>query len=178
MEIEDFENLFEAVRPLLMRRALRILDPDDANDAAIAALHVIWEKDTPSPRDRREELQLQALALRILDGQVRNIQRSHARRARLFDAVVARGQIAAAAAEPGPAEQLVQRAEHEVIQDALNSLPASEREVVILVLDGYKVKEIATMLGRRPGAISMRLNRARTRLRMALEGRTDGGPPS
>ena len=55
--------------------------------------------------------------------------------------------------------------------EAIQSLPPAGREVILLhYWAGYSVKEIATQLDTSPGAISMRLNRARTLLQDALTG--------
>lgn len=172
MDIEEFEQFFELMRPRMMRRAMRGLDIDGANEAAIAALHTIWSKNLPAPRSHSEELQLQALAYRILDGHVRNTQRARARRARLLDTVVDQ-QSTARTTEPDAADWLERQSSDQAIHELLATLPDSEREVVTLVIDGFRVNEIAEILGRRPGAISMRLNRARKHLRQALERRDD-----
>lgn len=175
MDIEVFEQFFELMRPRLMRAALRSLDADTANEVAIAALHTIWTKNLAAPRGDRENLQLQALAYRILDGNVRNAQRARARRARLLEAVLDH-QSTAQTREPDVAEWLDEQEGEQEMQDLLAALPDSEREVVTLVIDGFKVNEIAEILGRRPGAISMRLNRARKHLSIALGRRDDGLP--
>lgn len=172
MDVEEFEQFFGLMRPRMMRRAMRSLDIDSANEAAVAALHTIWTKNLPAPRSHAEQLQLQALAYRILDGHVRNSQRARARRARLLDAVLEQHSTARTT-EPDVADWLEQQSSDQAIQEILAGLPDSEREVVTLVIDGFRVNEIAAMLGRRPGAISMRFNRARKHLRKALERRDD-----
>jgi RNA polymerase sigma-70 factor, ECF subfamily len=172
VEVHEFEEFFELMRPRLMRSAMRVLDVDTANEVAISTLHTVWTKNLPTPRTDGEEVQLQALTFRILDGHVRNAQRAQARRARLHDSV-AEQQTTARTTEPDVAQRLEEQAAQQDVQDLLDDLPASEREVVVLVLDGFRVNEIAELLGRRPAAISMRLNRARKRLADALERRDD-----
>ena len=55
--------------------------------------------------------------------------------------------------------------------EAIQTLPPAGREVILLYYwAGYSVKEIATQLNASPGAISMRLGRARTLLHDALTG--------
>ena len=55
--------------------------------------------------------------------------------------------------------------------EAIQTLPPTGREVILLhYWAGYSVKEIAAQLETSPGAISMRLNRARTLLRDTLTG--------
>ena len=61
--------------------------------------------------------------------------------------------------------------ENTALAEAVNSLPAVFKEVVLLhYYQGYGVAEISEMLDIPPGTISSRLNRARTRLQNALEG--------
>jgi RNA polymerase sigma factor (sigma-70 family) len=172
VELEEFEAFFEFMRPRLMGTALRSLDVDTANEVAIAALHTIWTKNVEAPRNNVEQLQLQALTYRVLEGNVRNALRSRARRARLLEAVVDREQTARTN-EPDVADSLDWQEDERSIDALLGALSESERQVVTLVLDGFKVNEIAEMLGRRPGAISMRLNRARKQLRRTLGRRDD-----
>lgn len=173
VEVDEFEQFFELMRPRLLRAARRTLDPDTANDVAIAALHTIWAKNLPAPADEGEMLRLQSLAFRVLEGEVRNAQRARFRRARLIDAI-ADHHATAPGVEPDVADR-VGEGHDDTVRTLLDGLPAAEREVVALVVDGFTVSEIAAMLGRRPGAVSMRLNRARHRLRRALE-RSDDGP--
>lgn len=53
--------------------------------------------------------------------------------------------------------------------EALDVLPAGEREAVVLhYVDGFSCDEIAARLGRSPGAVRVRLHRARRRLRAHL----------
>ncbi len=158
------------MRPRLMRAARRYLDPDAANEVAIAALHTIWTKNLPVPQDRNEELRTHALAFRILEGHVRNTLRARARRARLLEAVVEH-HATTPHAETDGADWLAQQDSEDAVRELVDDLPSAERQVVLLVIDGFKVGEIATVLGIRPGAVSMRLNRARKRLRGALDRR-------
>jgi RNA polymerase sigma-70 factor, ECF subfamily len=167
LDVDEFERFFALMRPRLMRSAMRSLDVETANEAALAALHTIWTKNVPTPRDSGEQLQLQALTFRVLDGHVRNAQRAQARRTRLLDALVEH-QFVAEATEPDVVESIEYQEAELAIRALLEELPTKEREVVTLVIDGFKVGEIAAMLGRRPGAISMRLNRARKRLKEVL----------
>ena len=56
------------------------------------------------------------------------------------------------------------------IRDALDSLPADDRAVVLLRhMEGLSYAEIADLLGWPAGTVASRLNRARTRLRELME---------
>jgi RNA polymerase sigma-70 factor (ECF subfamily) len=53
--------------------------------------------------------------------------------------------------------------------DALASLPEPDRELLMLVAwEGLETREIAQLLGARPGTVVVRLHRARRRLAAAL----------
>lgn len=56
------------------------------------------------------------------------------------------------------------------LSDAMSRLPAAYREVLLLrYYHGYTVREIAPMLGRKPGAVQKLLTRAKAALRKILE---------
>lgn len=56
------------------------------------------------------------------------------------------------------------------LSDAMSRLPAAYREVLFLrYYHGYTVREIAPMLGRKPGAVQKLLTRAKAALRKILE---------
>ena len=78
-----------------------------------------------------------------------------------------------AASDTGdPAEQSELRGR---LLAALESLPPSQREVVLLHdLEGWRHREIADLLGTSEGAVRVRLHEARRRLRAAL-GEKEGG---
>ncbi len=55
------------------------------------------------------------------------------------------------------------------MQEALNDLPAEQRETLLLVLvDGLMHEEAAIVLGCRVGTVKSRVSRARDRLALAL----------
>lgn len=56
------------------------------------------------------------------------------------------------------------------LSDAMSRLPAAYREALLLrYYHGYTVREIAPMLGRKPGAVQKLLTRAKVALRKILE---------
>lgn len=56
------------------------------------------------------------------------------------------------------------------LSDAISRLPAAYREALLLrYYHGYTVREIAPMLGRKPGAVQKLLTRAKAALRKILE---------
>lgn len=58
----------------------------------------------------------------------------------------------------------------EKLRRAISQLPISLKEPTFLILEGYKTGEISEILGVSPGAISVRLNKARRKLAEILEG--------
>jgi RNA polymerase sigma-70 factor, ECF subfamily len=73
-------------------------------------------------------------------------------------------------ASPTSEEALVGEADRETLRQALESLPAEFREVVVLrELEGMSYKEIADALGVPMGTVMSRLARGRQWLRLRLE---------
>ena len=57
----------------------------------------------------------------------------------------------------------------EAVRDALEVLPPRERDAVVLhYVEGLNTREVASLLGARPGTVRVRLHRARRRLRADL----------
>jgi uncharacterized protein len=72
-------------------------------------------------------------------------------------------------AEPGPGGGFEERELLELVRDAVNVLPARQRDVVLMhYIDGLSCDEIAALLGSSPGAVRVRLHRARRQLRQQL----------
>jgi RNA polymerase sigma-70 factor (ECF subfamily) len=172
LDVEDFEQFFELMRPRLLRAATRSLDVETANEVAITTLHTLWTKNLANPSTVIEQRQLQALAYRVLDGYVRNAWRAQQRRSRLARAVAGQEHVAPRTV-PDVADAVAERYAGESFARLMARLSPPEREVATLVMEGFKVGEIAELLGRSPGAISMRLNRARRRLEQELERREE-----
>ena len=164
MDDDEFKAFFTMMHPRLLRYGMRQLDADTAGDAASDALRVVWSKHVASPQSEDEQRQLASLTYTIMNGVISNILRAERRRFRLVDALKSE-QHAAPQVEPDLADQFIDG--H--VPEAIRTLPAADQEVLSLLIDGYGVNEIAEFLGTSPGAISMRLSRARTRLRTLLE---------
>ncbi len=74
-------------------------------------------------------------------------------------------------ASPDQSPERIAEAEEDLraVRDALEILPAGQREVVLLhYVDGLSCEEIAALLGTTSGAVRVRLHRARRRLRERL----------
>jgi RNA polymerase sigma factor (sigma-70 family) len=105
---------------------------------------------------------------------IANQRRSTRRRVALQDRIATLERIARV---PDVGEMVEARAE---ALTALAGLPNTEREALLLVVwDGLTADQAATALGIRPGALRVRLHRARRRLSAGLEAGTQGpnSPP-
>lgn len=99
---------------------------------------------------------------------VRKHWRSHSRRARAYERF-AQTHPESTPASHGPEELHVRDARAKVLADALETLPASLREVFVLRdVQGVSVEDTAERLGITPGNVRVRANRARTKLRGEL----------
>ena len=72
-------------------------------------------------------------------------------------------------AEPAADDGLEERELLELVRDAVELLPAGQRDVVLMhYIDGLSCEEIAALLDSSPGAVRVRLHRARGQLREQL----------
>ncbi len=65
---------------------------------------------------------------------------------------------------PSPEEQAMEASERERLVAATRRLPLPQREVVVLLLEGFSYPEIAAMLDIAPNALALRLSRAKAAL--------------
>ena len=73
------------------------------------------------------------------------------------------------AKEPTPYEQAEANNRHDILLKTINKLPLAWRQVMTLSLEGFKPKEIASVLDENANAISIRLTRAKKALRHDLK---------
>ena len=72
--------------------------------------------------------------------------------------------------QPDPEQSAIEASERKRLLEATRRLPLPQREVIILVLEGFSYAEIADMLDIAPNALALRLSRAKSALRKMLEG--------
>jgi len=72
------------------------------------------------------------------------------------------------APEPDPEHSLSQQQRHERLRRAVQALPISMRQVVVLTLEGLSNSEVADILGITGNNVAVRLTRARSELARAL----------
>ena len=70
---------------------------------------------------------------------------------------------------PDPEQKAIETNERHVLLEATRQLPLPQREVIILVLEGFSYAEIADMLNIAPNALALRLSRAKAALKKMLE---------
>ena len=71
--------------------------------------------------------------------------------------------------EPSPEESLEERDRRERLMRAIHALPLALRQPTVLTLEGFHPREIADILGLEVNAVSIRLTRAKARLKVALK---------
>ena len=147
----DWEALVNAQEQPLYRAALAILgDPQEAEDAVQDAFMTYFEK---APQGLKYP---GAWLMRVLVNGCKSRLRLAWRRV---------GPLPDTLPAPSPEER-------EELEE-LYALPPADRAVIHLYYyQGYSTKEIAGMIGQRPGTVRARLTRARGRLKRLLEGET------
>jgi RNA polymerase sigma factor (sigma-70 family) len=149
-----YERTFDSVYWFCQNR----LGPTDgaAEDVAADVFTVVWRLIDKVPPPPGERVFVHAIAYR----QIKNQQRRIASRLRLLRRIAAEH-----LASPLGAPQVVSG--H--IEAALTRLPEMDREAFLLVVvDSFSHAEAAQLLDCSPNAISLRLRRARARLRAEL----------
>jgi RNA polymerase sigma factor (sigma-70 family) len=71
--------------------------------------------------------------------------------------------------DPSPEQSAIDANERQALLEATRRLPLPQREVIILVLEGFSYGEIADMLNIAPNALALRLSRAKSTLKKMLE---------
>jgi RNA polymerase sigma factor (sigma-70 family) len=155
---ERFTSLARDVGPrVLAYAARRTRAPEDAADVLSETLLVTWRRLDTVPAERDE-------ALLWMFGAARRVLANQRRGRRRGDALVERLRDHLEASVPPPDPAGVE------IRAALASLPQGDRELLSLIAwEGLDVSSAGWVLGIRPDAARKRLQRARRRLREALE---------
>jgi RNA polymerase sigma-70 factor, ECF subfamily len=158
---ERFRTLYEAYYLAVFRYARRRISADLAADAASEVFLVAWRHLPEVPPDPLPWLY--AVARRV----VANQRRGAARFGRLPDRVFANAATTSAHKVAGVEETVTSSM---AFAAAFNRLSDDDREVLGLVAwEGLGARDAAMVLGCSVTAVTMRLHRARRRLRAALE---------
>ncbi|MFC8723123.1 RNA polymerase sigma factor [Kitasatospora sp. NPDC057198] len=154
---EDFSALYREHHGAVLRYLHRRVGADSAGDLAAEVFTVVWRRWAEVPGE----------ALPWLYGVARNVVANHVR-GRERAGRLAAG-LAADAAGPGRdvAEQVAAR---DGVHAAWSRLAERDREVLALTgWEGLDTRQAARALGCSPAAFSVRLYRARRRLRAVLD---------
>ncbi len=161
---ERFRALHAATHTDLLRFVKRRIPDDDADDVVSGTYLIAWRRFKDLPDDARP----------WLFGIARNLLANRSRLRLRRSAVDVRMVTDLATAEADRAPGVDARVD---LVRAWWGLSAADREVLALVaFDGLTDVQAAAVLGCRPATFRMRLTRARSRLRVALEPAT--GLPS
>jgi len=158
-ERDSFETIVQRYGAALDRVAAGYADNDaDRADLLQEIFVALWRA---LPRFRGEATErtfvFRVAQNRAISFRARRIRRSHvAVSEQLVDP------------RPSPDSRAEARSEREQLRRAIVALPDSWRDVVVLHLEGFAIGEIAALHGCSENSVSVRLSRARTRLRELL----------
>lgn len=156
---DEFEALVDRVYEPLQRYARRRTDAESASDVVAEVLLVLWRRLDDVPADALLPW-CYGVARRVLA----NTRRGDARRLRLVDRLTHE-------AVEGSATAVTDTAEHDLtLHAALQRLRPADREVLFLwAWEQLEAREIAIVLDMTPNAASIRLHRAKRRLRQMVD---------
>lgn len=160
----EFTAFFEATTPGLMRYVARMSNADVAQDIVAETMTTMWTKALDPPNSDDDLRKLQGLAFRIADGHLLNRRRGDRRRNRLTEKLT-RETDSGAMTRVDFSEILQGKA---TVLNRLAALPSTDREVIGLIIDGFSIAEISSILDCSTSATKMRIFRARQQLRTVL----------
>jgi RNA polymerase sigma factor (sigma-70 family) len=153
-QIEAISELYERHAAAVHRYALRRSDRETAEEVTAQVFLVAWRRRATLPDDALPWLY--GVARRVLSDQRRGASRRRKLRQRLRSAAV----------EHGPQLELSDRG----LANALGRLSGADREALLLCYwEELEPAQMARVMGCSRGAATVRLHRARTRLRRELE---------
>jgi RNA polymerase sigma-70 factor, ECF subfamily len=170
----DFREVHDALRPRVLRYLARMAGEAEAEDLA----QEVVEKVNRGLAAYRGDAGLSTWVYRIATNTALDRLRRRGRPADLLDPAVADYAVGVERDRNVWTDEIRQTLEERVIRDEMNAcirdvinrLPENYRTVIILGdLEGFQDKEIAEILGLSLRNAKIRLHRARTQLRKALE---------
>ncbi|TPG19391.1 RNA polymerase sigma factor [Pedococcus bigeumensis] len=155
---ERFSALFERTHVALLGYAVRrVADPADAADVVAETFLVAWRRLEDVPVGEQARPWLFGVARRVLANHYRGERRRVALADRLRDSL-------------HEAVQPLEVREATAVERALDRLPDDDRELLrLLAWEELAREEIAVAMGLTRGAVRVRLHRARTKLKQAME---------
>ena len=167
-----FEQLAREIERPLYRHAARMLGHDDAEDAVQDALLSAWKSLASF-----EGTSFRAWVFRIVTNRALDKLRARKRRPELPLEPPTENDDSARWAEPvaaGPelADLAADREALRVVEEALATLPAEQRAVLLLRdVEGFAYEEIATITSSEVGTVKSRIHRGRLAVRNILVSR-------
>lgn len=157
--VKRFEEVYRHAYEPILGYAIRRCDlPEDASDVVAETFAVAWRRIDDVPPGEEATLWLYGVARRALANHRRGERRRLHRQEALARTI--------APFFPGPEESLDLLA----VTGVFRSLPEEDRELLgLLAWEGLDTAQIASVLGRSPNAVRIRLHRARKRLARALQ---------
>lgn len=165
MQEHDFERVFWALQPSLLRHARFQLDDASADDVVADVLLTLWKKDLSYPSTPAEERAFWALAFGVLHGRLANEHRALRRRRALRERLRLQQPVLAPVETAGSTAVDDQSA----IDYWLAQLSPPDREVILLFNAGFRTEEIAQILGCSAASAAKRRTRATQRLRNVVD---------
>ena len=155
MSPNDFTQRFADMRVPIAKFLYRRVEVNDVDDLSAQVFEIAWRKGGTVTVG--EEL---PWLYRVATNLVANHRRKNARARNLLAAIVA--------PDTSPSAESIAVADI-ALADAWGRLPLASRQILALTaLDGLSVSEAALALDITANAVSVRLNRARNQLRVAL----------
>jgi RNA polymerase sigma-70 factor (ECF subfamily) len=141
----------------------RCTSRDDALDVTANTFLVAWRRRAEIPADPDDA---RAWVFGVAGWCLANLARGGRRSQRLGQRLLEASQVAAL---PDPAHVHESRADNRQVRQAIDALPADDRELITLTAwEGLSVAQAGAVLGLSPTAARSRLHRARLRLRASL----------
>jgi RNA polymerase sigma factor (sigma-70 family) len=159
-----FDELYRSAGTAVLGYALgRCASREDALDVTAETFLVAWRRRAELPTEPEDA---RAWLFGVARWCLANAARGDQRAQRLGQRLAEHLDLAAI---PDPARIHESRADTRQVRQALNALPADDRELVTLTAwEGLSPTEAGAVLGLTPGAARSRLHRARLRLRASL----------
>ncbi|RBY96922.1 RNA polymerase subunit sigma-24 [Blastococcus sp. TF02-8] len=160
----QFDRLYRSAGTAVLGYALgRCASREDALDVTAETFLVAWRRRAELPNEPEEA---RAWLFGVARWCLANAARGDHRAQRLGQRLAEHLDVAAL---PDPARIHESRADTRQVRQALDALPADDRELVTLTAwEGLSPTEAGAVLGLTPGAARSRLHRARLRLRASL----------
>jgi RNA polymerase sigma factor (sigma-70 family) len=159
--VPPFERVVADYGPLISRIAMSYeADPGLREDLVQQILLAVWQA-LPS---FRADSSLKTFIVRIAQNRAISFVAREVRRpqtAEVPDTIEAD--------EPNPEETAIHANEREALISATQQLPLPQRQVIVMLLEGFTYAEIAETLEIAPNALALRLSRAKGALKAAME---------